>query len=94
MGIFKKLIDLFVALLKLGFVYVLYFFDFIHIKYFYSPVKKPQESKPKIKDTGYVSIRDMTETEESRWRQNFMSKEYDFSEYAEINEYTLKQNKI
>ena len=88
MGIFKKLIDLFVALLKLGFVYVLYFFDFIHIKYFYSPVKKPQESKPKKQGTGYISIRDMTEIEESRWRQEFMSEVQDFSEF------TLKQKKI
>jgi len=94
MGIFKKLINLFVALLKLGLVYVLYVSDFLYVKYFYSSVKKPQESKPKIEDTGYVSIRDMTENEESQWRQEYMSDQYDFSEYAEVNEYTLKQDKI
>lgn len=42
MGIFKKLIDLFTALFKLGVVYVTYEWDFIYIKYFESLVKKPQ----------------------------------------------------
>jgi len=94
MGIFKKLIDLFVALLKLGFTYVLDYFPSGVQKKFDSPVKKPQESKPKKQGTGYISIRDMTEIEESRWRQEFMSEVQDFSEYAEVNEFTLKQKKI
>lgn len=42
MGIFKKLIDLFTALFKLGVVYVTYEWNFIYIKYFESLVKKPQ----------------------------------------------------
>ena len=94
MEVLKKLIDLLVALTKLGFTYVLDYFPRDVQKYFDPPVKKPQEYQSKKQGTGYISIRDMTENEESRWRQDFMSKEYDFSEYAEVNEFTLKQKKI
>mgnify|MGYP007063683522 FL=1 len=94
MGIFKKLIDLLVALLKLGFTYGLEYFPRDIQKKFDPPVKKPQEFKPKKQGTGYISIRDMTEIEESRWRQKYMSEVHDFSEYAEVNEFTLKQKKI
>jgi hypothetical protein len=71
----------------LGVTYVTYEWDFLYVKYFGSSVKKPHEAQTKIQGNGYVSIRDMTESEESRWRQKFMLKEYDFSEYAEMNKY-------
>ena len=97
MEVLKKLIDLLVALTKLGFTYLLDYFPRSVQKKFDPPVKKPQEYQSKKQCTGYISIRDMTENEESRWRQDFMSREYDFSEfseYAEVNEFTLKQKKI
>jgi|TARA_B100001964_G_C13834403_1_gene423022 hypothetical protein len=94
MGMLSKIWELLEALLKLGFTYVLDYFPSGVQKKFDSPVKKPQESKPKKQGTGYISIRDMTEIEESRWRQEFMSEVQDFSEYAEVNEFTLKQKKI
>ena len=90
MGIFKKLIDLFVALFKLGLVYVLYVSDYLYVKYFYPLVKrniisakKPREAQSKNGVSEYISLKEvkLSEKDESRWRQEFMTREYDFSEY-------------
>jgi hypothetical protein len=80
MGMLSKIWELLEALTKLGFTYLLDYFPRSVQKKFDSPVKKPQEYQSKKQGTGYISIRDMTEIEESRWRQDFMSEVYDFSE--------------
>jgi hypothetical protein len=80
MGMLSKIWELLEALTKLGFTYLLDYFPRSVQKKFDPPVKKPQEYQSKKQGTGYISIRDMTEIEESRWRQDFMSEVYDFSE--------------
>lgn len=94
MEILKKLINLLGALLKLGFTYVLDYFPRTVQKKLDPPVKKPQKTQSKNGVSEYISLKDLSEEDESRWRQEFMLKEYDFSEYAEVNEFTLKQKKI
>ncbi len=80
MGMLSKIWELLEALLKLGFTYVLDYFPSGVQKKFDPPVKKPQEFKPKKQGTGYISIRDMTEIEESRWRQEFMSEVQEYGQ--------------
>jgi hypothetical protein len=58
MGLFKKLIDLLVAIFKLGFVYIVYEWDFLYVKYFNQLVKKPHKTQSKIQDDEYVSTRE------------------------------------
>ena len=93
MEVFKKLIDLLVALTKLGFVYVLDYFPRSVQNKFDPPIKKPQETQSKNGVSEYISLKDVTlsEKDESRWRQEWLMKEYDFSETAEMNEFTLRE---
>ena len=93
MEVLKKLFDLLVALLKLGFTYLLDYFPRSVQKKFDPPVKKPQEAQSKNGVSEYISLKDVTlsEKDESRWRQEMLLKEYDFSETAEMNEFTLRK---
>ena len=93
MEVLKKLIDLLVALTKLGFTYVLDYFPRDVQKYFDPPVKKPREAQSKNGVSEYISLKGsrLSDKDEARWRQELLMKEYDFSEFAEINEYTLRK---
>ena len=73
----KRIGGLLVALIKLGFIHVVNFFDFIITKYY---IKQPRKTQSKIQDDEYISTKeyDLSEEEETRWRQEFMLKKYDY----------------
>jgi len=69
MKMIKSIGSLLVALIKLGFVHVVNFFDFIITKYFNSyfmsvimknthSIKKPQETQSKIQHDEYISTKE------------------------------------
>lgn len=80
MELIKKLIELIVALSKLGWAHVVDLFPRKAQKFFDDLEKKPIDSQPKKESREYISLKDIDEAQESRLRSEIMVRTYEDDE--------------